>query len=76
MSKKVTIMVKWISVDGQTISFKGRHVDTFRINYKKEGDGFQCDAICADGYTFSVYFRDVASPQQLPDNGLCPLHAR
>ena len=32
MSKKVMIMGKWISVDEQTISFKGRHVDKLRIN--------------------------------------------
>ena len=76
MSKKVMIMGKWISVDEQTISFKGRHVDKLRINYKKEGDGFQCNTIYTDGYTFSVYFRNVASPQQLLDKGLCPLHAR
>ena len=46
------------------------------INYKKQGDVFQCNAICADGYMFSVYFRNVASPQQLFDKGLCQLHAR
>ena len=63
MSKKVMITGNWISVDEQTISFKGRHVDKLRINYKKEGDGLQCGAICADGYMFSVYIRNVASPQ-------------
>ena len=56
MSKKVMIMGNWISDDEQTISFQVRHVDKFRINYRKEGDGFQCDAICADRYTFGVYF--------------------
>ena len=76
MSKKVLIMVNWISVDEQTISFKGRHVDKLITNYKREGYGFQCDAICADGYTFSVYLQNVASPQQLIDTGICPLHAR
>ena len=56
MSKKLMTMGKWISVDEKTIQFKGMHVDKLQINYKKEGDGFQCDAICADGYMFSVYF--------------------
>jgi hypothetical protein len=64
ISKKVMIMGKWISVDEQTISFKGRHVDKLRINYKKEGDGFQCDAICSDGYTFTVYFQNIAAPPE------------
>jgi hypothetical protein len=76
ISKKVILMGKWISVDEQTISFKGRHVDKLRISHKKEGDGFQCDAICADGYTFTVYFRNIASPPALIEKGLCPLHAR
>ena len=49
MSKKGMIMVKWISVDEQIISFKGRHVDKLRINYKKEDDGFHCNAICDNG---------------------------
>jgi hypothetical protein len=76
ISKKVMIMGKWLSVDEQTISFKGKHVDKLRINYKKEGDGFQCDAICSDGYTFTVYFRNIAAPPALIEKGLCPLHAR
>ena len=36
MSKKVTIMGKWISLDEKTISFNGRRVDKFRINYKSK----------------------------------------
>ena len=36
MSKKVMIMGKWISVDEQTISFKGRHVDDIFIPWKKD----------------------------------------
>ena len=76
MSKKVIIMGKWIGVDEQTISFTGRHVNKLWINYRMEGDGFQYDTLCADGYTFSVYFLNVASPKQLLDKGLCPLHAR
>ena len=65
MSNKVMIMGNWISVDEQTISFKGRHADKFRINYRKEGDGFQCDAICADGYKFSIYFRNLYNHNNL-----------
>jgi len=60
VSKKAMTPGKWISVDEQTISFKGRHKDKLRITYKKEGDGFQCDALCADGYTFTVYFQNAS----------------
>ncbi len=28
-----------------------------RITYKREGDGFQCNALCDEGYAFSFYFR-------------------
>ena len=76
VSKKAMIMGEWISVDEQTIGFKGNHVDKLRINYKKAGDGFQCDVLCADGYTFTVYFRNVAAPKDLLDKGLSPLHSR
>ena len=27
-----------------------------RISYKQEGDGFQCDAVCDCGYTYSFWF--------------------
>jgi hypothetical protein len=40
---------KFISIDEQMIGFKGK----LQISYKKEGDGFQCDTICCDGYTYS-----------------------
>jgi len=53
---KAWLLNIWISVDEQTNGFKGKHADKLRINYKKEGDGFQCDALCNDGYTYSFYF--------------------
>ena len=34
-----------------------------RISYKREGDGFQCDALCDEGYTFSFYFRHGDAPK-------------
>jgi hypothetical protein len=47
-----------------------------RITYKKEGDGFQCDAICDDGFCFSIYFRNEPPPRKYTFQGLSPLHAR
>ena len=65
-----------ISIDEQTIGFKGHHADKLRISYKKEGDGFQCDAICCDGYTYSFFMRNMPAPKTYLDKGLSPLHAR
>ena len=55
---------KWLSIDEQTL-FQGRSGIKLHISYKKEGDGFQCDAVCDDGYTFSFYFRH-GDPPPLP----------
>jgi hypothetical protein len=68
-------MGKFISIDEQTIGFKGMHVDKLRISYKKEGDGFQCDALCCNGYTYSFFMRNMPAPKKYLDKGLSPLHA-
>ena len=46
-----------LSLDEQTIGYKGRCALVVRIKDKGEGDGFQCDAICEDGYTITFCFR-------------------
>ena len=76
ISRQAINIGRWISIDEQTLGFKGRCVWKIRINYKKEGDGFQCDAICADGYTFSFYFQNQAPDPKYVDEGLSPLHSR
>jgi hypothetical protein len=63
-------------MDEQMIGFQGRHVDKLRISYKNEGDGFQCDALCDEGYTYSFYFRNDPAPKKYTKMGLSPLHAR
>ena len=65
-----------ISIDEQTIGCQGRHPDILRINYKAEGDGFQCDALCCDGYTYTFYFRNQPPPKVFTDMKMSPLHAR
>ena len=42
---------KMISVEEQTIGFQSRNAMKLRITYRREGDGFQCDALCDSGYT-------------------------
>jgi hypothetical protein len=56
---------KHVSIDEQTIALKGSSSMKLRISYKKEGDGFQCDAICDRGYTFASWFRH-GDPPKLP----------
>ena len=41
---------KHLSLDEMTMGFKGRCAMVTRIKCTPEGDGFQCDCICADGY--------------------------
>ena len=51
-SMKCWVTGMFVAIDEQTIGFQGRHGSKLHITYKKEGDGFQCDAVCDDGYTF------------------------
>jgi hypothetical protein len=53
---------KFVSINEQTIGFKGKHGLALRISYKREGDGYQCGALCERGYTFSFYFRHGDAP--------------
>ena len=48
---------KKLSLDEETQGFKGRSSLVTRIKYKREGDGFQADCICDDGYTITFWFR-------------------
>jgi hypothetical protein len=58
------------------MGFKGQHADKLRINYKKEGDGFQANCLADDGYTFTFYLRNQPAPKKYIDMGFSPLHSR
>ena len=45
------------SIDEMTMIFQGQHKDKQHITYKAEGDGFQADALCDEGFTYQVYMR-------------------
>ncbi len=62
---KMWIPGKWLAIDEQTLGFQGRSGLKLRISYKSEGNGFQCDAVCDDGYTFLFYFRHGDAPPSL-----------
>jgi hypothetical protein len=51
-----------ISVDEQTIGFQEVHIDKLRITYMSEGDGFQCDALCQDGFSYAFTFATSLHP--------------
>jgi len=87
---KVLSVLKWIravgpmswecgvhlGLDEQTMGFQGHHIDKMRITYKAEGDGFQCDALCDNGFTYSVFFRNEPPPRHYTRAGYSTLHAR
>jgi hypothetical protein len=76
VNKSAWKLGRHISVDEQTIGFQGNHKDKLRITYKAEGDGFQCDALCQEGYTYTFYYRNQPAPKHYLDKHLSPLHAR
>jgi Transposase IS4/SAP domain len=76
VSQKAWMLGQNVSVDEQTIGFQGNHKDKLRITYKSEGDGFQCDALCQEGYTYAFYFRNHPAPKSYLDQGYSPLHSR
>ena len=43
---------------------------------KPRGGGFQCDALCSNGYTYCFHFRNKLPPSKYVKEGLSPLHAR
>ena len=63
-------------VDEMTMRFKGKHKDKRRITYKTEGDGFQSDALCDDGYCYQIYTRNDPAPKKYLKQGLSPFHSR
>ena len=65
ISKYAMILGRCISCNKQIISSKGNHPDIIRINFKKEGDSFQCDAICADRYAFFLYFQNQVATKNV-----------
>jgi len=76
VSKETICLGKYLSGDEHIIGCQGRHPGILRINYKREGDGFQCDCICSNGYTYSFYFRNQNAPKRYTDKGISPLHSQ
>ena len=64
-----------ISGDEQTIGFQGKHTDKLHITYKAEGDGFQCDALCESGFTWTLYFHNQLALTKYLQQGYAPLHS-
>ena len=62
VEKDVIIIGQLIYVDEMDIGFQGWHKDKQGVSYKKVGDGFLVDYLCAEGYTYSCYFRNQLAP--------------
>ena len=56
--------------------FKGPHRDKLRITYKAEGNDFQADDLCDDGYCYQVYMRNGPAPKKYLKQGLSPLNSQ
>lgn len=76
ISPRAWLLGKYISIDEMTIGFQGHHRDKLRITYKTKGDGFQCDALCDDGFVYQVYFRNDPAEAKYLKMGMSPLHSR
>ena len=65
------------SIDEMTMGFQGHHIDIDkrRITYKNKGDGFQCDALCQEGFTYQIFMRNDPTPKKYREQGLSPLHS-
>ena len=59
-----------------TIRFQGKHVDKRQITYKNEGDGFQADTLCQDGFTYQIFMRNYPAPLKYIKEGLSQLQSR
>jgi hypothetical protein len=55
-AKDMWVPGKWVAIDEQMLGFQGTLGMKLRISYKREGGGFQCNAICDGGYTYLFYF--------------------
>ena len=67
---------RYISINEQDIVFQDRHKDKQRVTFKKAGDGFLVDALCAEVYAYAWYFRNQIAPKCWTDKELSPLHAQ
>ena len=65
-----------ISIDEMDISFQGRHKDKQRVTYKKGGDCFLVDDLCAEVYTYLWHFINQLAPRKWIGYGIPPLHGR
>ena len=64
------------SINMIKMRFQGSHKDKIITTYKLEGDGFQCDTLCQDGFCYQIYFCNNPDPSHYLKQGMSPLHAR
>ena len=62
-----------MSIYEQTIGFQCIHKDKLHVTYNNNGDIFQADAICEEGYTYTFVFHRGIVPRSV-HHGLCGLN--
>ena len=62
------------SIEKMTLCFQGRHKDKIIITYKRAVDGFQCDALFENGFTYQLHFCNHPAPPKYIKMNLSPLH--
>ena len=65
-----------VSVEEMTKRHKGTHCDLFQITHKNEGDGFQTDALCQEGFCYQHYMRNEPTSTKYLSKDYSPLHSR
>ena len=68
------VLGETLSIDELTIGCGDRSAHMTRIKYKREGDGYQFDAVCEREYTFSFWPRWTPPPASIV--GVAPTFAR
>ena len=50
-------------IDDQNCVFNGKHVDKKRVKFKRGGDVYMYDELCADGWTYAVHHNNMSAPK-------------
>ena len=67
-AKDTWVPGKWVVIDAQTLGFQGALGMKLCISYKREGGGFQCDAVCNGRADTPIYLIFVTGRHQMSES--------